>query len=127
MAFLSGGHPSPVGTVNSVQTRKASPDTKGLDVTLIDQGVNGGTVTDLVRGFSPWGHLDPHQPQSNITFEQTILRDKPDVCSSFLGRIFHRRGCLLLNPTIVGPNLSQHTCDLTACLSVDHVLQMLLQ
>ena len=33
---------------------KAGEGTKALNVTLIDQGVNGGTVTDLVAGFSPW-------------------------------------------------------------------------
>lgn len=33
---------------------KDGEGTKSLNVTLIDQGVNGGTVTDLVAGFSPW-------------------------------------------------------------------------
>ena len=49
-----------------------STATKGLNITLIDQGVNGGTVTDLVAGFSPWGHLDPHVKQSNISFAQVV-------------------------------------------------------
>jgi hypothetical protein len=57
----------------------AGAGTKGIKFDLIDQGVNGGTVTDLVRGFSPWGHLDPSKPQSNITFAETIARDKPDI------------------------------------------------
>ena len=64
---------------------KTGSGTKGLTVNLIDQGVNGGTVTDLVRGWSPWGHLDPHEPQSNITFAQTIARDKPDVVAIEIG------------------------------------------
>lgn len=60
--------------------------TKGLvNITLIDQGCNGGTVTDLVRGYGPWGHLDPHQPQTNITFEQTVARDKPDIVAVQIG------------------------------------------
>ena len=64
---------------------KAGPGTKDLNITLIDQGINGGTVTDLVAGWSPWGHLDPHSAQSNITFAQTIARDKPDIVGIQIG------------------------------------------
>ena len=31
------------------------------------------------------GHLDPHKPQSNITFAQTIARDKPDIIGIQIG------------------------------------------
>lgn len=61
------------------------PGTAGLNVTLIDQGINGGTVTDLVVGYSPWGHLDPHLPQSNITFAETVARDRPDIIAIQIG------------------------------------------
>lgn len=64
---------------------KEGAGTQDLNVNLIDQGVNGGTVTDLVRGWSPWGHLDPHVPQTNITFAQTISRDKPDIVAIQIG------------------------------------------
>jgi lysophospholipase L1-like esterase len=69
-----------------VRTALASgAGTKHLNITLINQGVNGGTVTDLVVGYSPWGHLDPHLPRTNITFAQTLLRDKPDVVAIEIG------------------------------------------
>eukprot|EP00039_Didymoeca_costata_P030738 m.31134 g.31134 ORF g.31134 m.31134 type:complete len:409 (+) comp8282_c0_seq1:138-1364(+) len=55
------------------------------NITLIDQGVNGGTVQDLVKGYSPWGHLDPHEKQTNITFAQTIQRGKPDIVAVQIG------------------------------------------
>ena len=55
------------------------------NITLINQGVNGGTVTDLVKGYSPWGHLDPHEKQTNVTFAETIARDKPDVVAIQIG------------------------------------------
>ena len=64
---------------------KAGAGTKDLNVTLIDQGINGGTVTDLVVGYSPWGHLDPHRPQSNISFAETVARDKPDIIAVQIG------------------------------------------
>jgi hypothetical protein len=101
---------------------KAGEGTKALNITLIDQGINGGTVTDLVTGYSPWyllvlsaylattrckeknclaalsscaeltacmmrcrGHLDPHEPQSNISFAATIARDKPDIIAIQIG------------------------------------------
>lgn len=57
----------------------ASPFVGNLSVRVIDQGVNGGTVKDLVRGWSPWGHLNPSLPQSNISFAQTLDQDGPDV------------------------------------------------
>lgn len=61
--------------------------TKNLvNITLVDQGINGGTVTDLVSGYhAPWGHLDPHKPLSNITFAETLQRDKPDVVAIQIG------------------------------------------
>lgn len=64
---------------------KAGAGTKNINITLIDQGVNGGTVTDLVRGWSPWGHLDPHGKQTNITFAEVIARDKPDYVAVQIG------------------------------------------
>eukprot|EP00037_Helgoeca_nana_P018723 m.180465 g.180465 ORF g.180465 m.180465 type:complete len:455 (-) comp24561_c0_seq4:235-1599(-) len=67
------------------QALKIGAGTHGLTVNLIDQGINGGTVTDLVRGWSQWGHLDPHQPQTNITFAQTLARDKPDIVAVQIG------------------------------------------
>ena len=49
-------------------------------------GDNGGTAGDLERrGFSPWGHLDPTRKQSNITFAETLLRDKPQVVGVQIG------------------------------------------
>jgi lysophospholipase L1-like esterase len=63
----------------------ASPATQGLNISLIDQGVNGGTVTDLVAGFSPWGHLDPHVKQTNISFAETLKRDQPDIIGIQIG------------------------------------------
>lgn len=50
------------------------------------QGINGGTARDLAeRGYSPWGHLDPSKPQSNITFAQTLARDRPDIVAVQIG------------------------------------------
>lgn len=31
------------------------------------------------------GHLDPHKPQSNISFAETIARDKPDIIAIQIG------------------------------------------
>eukprot|EP01047_Picozoa_sp_COSAG01_P043349 COSAG01_NODE_3844_length_5645_cov_8.301479_3_plen_332_part_00 len=51
--------------------------TQGLNISLRNQGINGGTAADLLtRGFSPWGHLDPTKKQSNISFQQTLERDR---------------------------------------------------
>ena len=62
------------------------PGTQAMaNITLINQGVNGGTVTDLVKGYSPWGHLDPHQKQTNITFAETVARDKPSIVAIQIG------------------------------------------
>jgi len=52
--------------------------TKKAAIRVINQGVNGGTIKDLVKGYSPWGHLNPNLPPSNITYvgtlDQTLLR-----------------------------------------------------
>eukprot|EP00935_MAST-01C_sp_MAST-1C-sp1_P001424 g1424.t1 len=60
--------------------------TKGLAVTLLNQGINGGTARDLEeRGYSPWGHLDPSKKQSNISFAETLERDQPHVVGVQIG------------------------------------------
>ena len=60
--------------------------TKTLNITIKNQGINGGTAGDLEhRGFSPWGHLNPMRPQSNISFEETLLQDKPQVVGVQIG------------------------------------------
>ena len=46
----------------------ASPYISNVAVRIINQGVNGGTLHDLILGYSPWGHLDPGRAQTNITF-----------------------------------------------------------
>jgi lysophospholipase L1-like esterase len=56
----------------------ASPHTAGVAVRILNQGVNGGTLADLIAGHSPWGHLNPSRPQTNITFAQTLAADLPD-------------------------------------------------
>jgi len=58
----------------------ASPTTKGLNVSLINEGVNGGTASDLVLGFSPWGALVP-----NRTFADVIKLLQPDVVGIQIG------------------------------------------
>jgi lysophospholipase L1-like esterase len=57
----------------------ASPYTRNLSVRVFNQGVNGGTVKDVVKGYSPWGHLNPSRPLANTTFLQTLDEDKPNV------------------------------------------------
>ena len=59
--------------------------TQSLKARLINQGVDGGTVKDLVRGYSPWGHLDPFQVQTNITLAETLERDRPDIVGIQIG------------------------------------------
>ena len=56
----------------------SSPYTSSAAVRILNQGVNGGTLHDLILGYSPWGHLDPSRPQSNISFDETLVRDAPD-------------------------------------------------
>lgn len=56
----------------------ASPLTASASVRIINQGVNGGTLVDLIAGFSPWGHLNPGLPQTNISFAETLDQDAPD-------------------------------------------------
>ena len=56
----------------------ASPHTSGVAVRILNQGVNGGTLSDLIAGYSPWGHLNPSRAQTNITFAQTLDADRPD-------------------------------------------------
>ena len=56
----------------------SSPYTAHVGVRILNQGVNGGTLHDLIVGYSPWGHLDPGKPETNITFEETLDRDTPD-------------------------------------------------
>jgi lysophospholipase L1-like esterase len=63
----------------------SSPFTKNVPIRVINQGVNGGTIKDLVKGFSPWGHLNPHLPQSNISFVQTLDEDNPDIVHIQIG------------------------------------------
>ena len=55
-----------------------TPDTSGVAVRVLNQGVNGGTLHDLILGYSPWGHLNPGLPQTNISFAQTLDADAPD-------------------------------------------------
>ena len=65
---------------------EAGPGTSDLNVTLVNQGINGGTAGDLAgRGFSPWGHLDPSKKQSNISFAQTLLEQRPQVVGVQIG------------------------------------------
>ena len=59
--------------------------TSDIPVRIINQGVNGGTIKDLVKGFSPWGHLNPNYPQTNITFAETLDQDKPDIVHIQIG------------------------------------------
>ena len=49
------------------------------------------------------GHLDPHAPQSNITFAQTIARDKPDIIAIQIGE-----NDVMQQPTR-GENVSYYT------------------
>ena len=64
----------------------AGSGTKKLNITINNQGINGGTAGDLERrGFSPWGHLDPSQKQTNVTFAETLLRDKPQIVGIQIG------------------------------------------
>jgi len=56
-----------------------SPYTKNLSIRVFNQGVNGGTVKDLLLGYSPWGHLNPDRPAANTTFLQTLDEDKPNI------------------------------------------------
>lgn len=64
----------------------AGSGTEKLNITINNQGINGGTAGDLERrGFSPWGHLDPASKQTNITFAETLLRDKPQVVGIQIG------------------------------------------
>jgi hypothetical protein len=64
----------------------AGSGTEKLNITINNQGINGGTAGDLERrGFSPWGHLDPTKKQTNITFAETLLRDKPQVVGIQIG------------------------------------------
>ncbi len=64
-----------------------SPHTAHLNVRMINQGVNGGTIKDLVAGSSPWGHLDPSVALSNITFLETLQRDQPTVVVRACSRV----------------------------------------
>ena len=57
----------------------ASPHTQNLSLRIFNQGVNGGTVKDVVLGYSPWGHLNPSRPLMNTTFVQTLDEDKPNI------------------------------------------------
>lgn len=63
--------------------------TRNLSVTVVNQGVNGGTVKDLVVGYSPWGHLDPSFPRTNITFNETLWggspNGRPDIAGVQIG------------------------------------------
>ena len=59
---------------------QASPATAQLNVTLVNEGVNGGTTTDLVAGFSPWGSLVP-----NATFARVVDMLKADVVAIQIG------------------------------------------
>lgn len=64
----------------------ADSGTSELNITIHNQGINGGTAGDLERrGFSPWGHLDPSRKQTNITFAETLARDKPHVVGIQIG------------------------------------------
>lgn len=63
----------------------SSPFTNSIPLRIINQGVNGGTIKDLVIGFSPWGHLNPFLPQSNISFAETLDQDLPDIVHIQIG------------------------------------------
>lgn len=61
------------------------PGTANVSVRIINQGVDGGTARDLVIGYSPWGHLNPWLPQTNITYVQTLDQDMPDIVAIQIG------------------------------------------
>jgi lysophospholipase L1-like esterase len=56
-----------------------SPYTQNLSIRVFNQGVNGGTVKDLIKGYSPWGHLNPNRALANTTFLQTLDEDRPNI------------------------------------------------
>ena len=58
----------------------ASPATRGMNITLINEGVNGGTASDLVLGYSPWGALVP-----NTTFAEVVAMLQPTVVGIQIG------------------------------------------
>ena len=58
----------------------SSPTTAHMNVTLVNEGVNGGTASDLVLGFSPWGALVP-----NRTFAEVLGVVQPDVVAIQIG------------------------------------------
>ena len=56
------------------------------NVRVLNQGVRGATLADLVAGYAPGGgHLNPYLPQTNITFEQTLDADRPDFVAIQIG------------------------------------------
>lgn len=76
-----------LGVYESVLSQALSigTGTSNLKFRLINQGVDGGTIHDLVVGYSPWGHLNPSLPQSNITFVETLDQDYPDIVGIQIG------------------------------------------
>ena len=62
-----------------VEAISTSPFTANLSIRVFNQGVNGGTVKDLLVGYSPWGHLNPNRPPANTTFLQTLDEDRPNI------------------------------------------------
>eukprot|EP01052_Picozoa_sp_SAG31_P003583 SAG31_NODE_140_length_22731_cov_10.941410_7_plen_210_part_00 len=89
--------------------KQAFEKTEAFNVSLINQGINGGTAGDVLRrGSSPWGHLDPFKKPSNISFVDTLRRDEPDVVGLQIGindYMQHRQD--ELNTTAYGADLDQ--------------------
>ena len=76
-----------LGVYESVLSQALSTGngTSNLKYRMINQGVDGGTISDVVVGYSPWGHLNPSLPQTNITFVETLDQDFPDIVGIQIG------------------------------------------
>jgi hypothetical protein len=77
---------SPLGLTAVCATPPAS---KLANISIVNQGENGGTVKDLVSGISPWGRLDFRWPQHPLNFTGSLngmsTYGKPDIAGIMIG------------------------------------------
>ena len=82
-------YPRSIADGPGLSANRACAASKLANVSIINQGENGGTVKDLVSGTSPWGRLDFDWPVHGLNFSGSIhglsAYGKPDIAGIMIG------------------------------------------
>jgi lysophospholipase L1-like esterase len=114
---------------NAIQTGAAT--SKLANISIVNQGENGGTVLDLVSGISPWGRLDFKWPIHPLNFTGSLngqsMFGRPDIAGIMIGINDNLQGQVHPDPGVNkgrGSNVSEFTRVHTPGKDFTRILQL---